>query len=209
VDTAHFHHAKRSDALRGRLGVREGDTLVLHVGRLAAEKNLDVLAAAWTLAHEQLGRRAVFCIAGEGPHGERLASRMPWALRLGFIERAKLAALYASADVCVLPSRTETCGLVALEAMASGVPVVAARAGGFAESVAHGRSGLLVKPDDVRGFAAAIADLVAQPALRRAMGAQARLAAVGRDRHAEDEELLEQYAALVHAEPEGRWLAAS
>ncbi len=210
VDAGCFDHARRDQDYRRRLGVRDAAAMVLHVGRLAPEKNLDVLIAAWTRAHDELGRRAAFVVAGEGPVSARCAAAMPWAVHLGFLDVAELAVLYASADLAVFPSRTETCGLVALEAMASGLPVVAAHASGFRESVADGVTGFLISPDDVVGFAAAIARLVLDEPLRRRMGAEARLAAVMRDAAAEDEGLLREYAdALEHPlEEESEWRAA-
>ncbi len=135
---------------------------------------------------------------------------MPWAPHLGFLEVPALATLYASADLCVLPSRTETCGLVALEAMASGLPVVAADAGGFRESVVEGVTGFRVPPDDARGFAAAIGRLALDAALRRRMSEHARLAAVARDAGAEDEQLLDDYALAIGGDPreDRQWRAA-
>ena len=209
VDTEAFDHRRRDPALRHRLGVAPGGVMVLHVGRLAAEKNIDVLIAAWTLAHDQLdGARFVF--AGDGPLARRCADAMPWALHFGFLDVPVLAALYASADLCVLPSRTETCGLVALEAMASGLPVVAAAAGGFRESVAEGVTGFLVPPDDTRGFAAAIGRLVLDAPLRRRMSADARVAAVARHSEAENEQLLDDYAHAIGGHPteDRQWRAA-
>jgi glycosyltransferase involved in cell wall biosynthesis len=97
------------------------------------------------------------------------------------LERENLAALYASADVCMLPSHTETCGLVALEAMASGLPVIAADVGGFPESVQHEVSGLLVAPDDASAFFTALSRLASNPIERRAFGLQARLRALQRE----------------------------
>jgi glycosyltransferase involved in cell wall biosynthesis len=210
VDTATFDHRKRNPALRQRLGVPDGATLVLHVGRMAAEKNLEVLIAAWTLARQQLGGAAAFVFAGDGPLARRCADAMPWAIHLGFLDVPVLAALYASADLCVLPSRTETCGLVALEAMASGLPVVAADAGGFRESVAEGVTGFLVPPDDARAFASAIARLVLDAALRHRMSGDARLAAVSRSVEEENQRLLEDYAAALGRPPleEQQWHAA-
>ncbi len=208
VDSRFFHPARRDRALRHRLGVGDDDVLILHAGRLAPEKNLEVLAAAWTIARDAIGAHARFCVAGEGPEGERLHARMPWATRLGFVGRDTLADLYACADLVVLPSHSETCGLVALEAMASGLPVVAANAGGLAESVAHGATGFLVDPADARGFAAAVCDLAAQPPLRRSMGAAARAFALGRDRAREDAELLGQYASAIIGAERASWRAA-
>ena len=210
ADTATFDHRRRSPEFRERLGVPYGAALVLHVGRLAPEKNLDVLIAAWTTVHEALGRSARFVFAGDGPLARRCAAAMPWAIGLGFLEIPVLAALYASADLCVLPSRTETCGLVALEAMASGLPVVAADAGGLRESVVDGVTGFLVPPDDARGFASAIARLVLDPELRRRMSEEGRLAAMSRDSEEENHELLDDYQAALGRRPteDLRWRAA-
>ena len=210
ADTAMFDHRKRSLAFRRRLGVPDGAALVLHVGRMAAEKNLGVLIAAWTMAHEQLGDAAAFVFAGDGPHARRCAIAMPWAMHLGFLEASVLAMLYASADLCVLPSRTETCGLVAPEAMASGLPVIAADAGGFRESVTHGVTGFLIPPDDARGFASAIARLVLDRTLRHRMSEEARLAAVSRNADDENERLLDEYAVAIgrHLTEDRLWRAA-
>jgi glycosyltransferase involved in cell wall biosynthesis len=167
------------------------------VGRLAAEKNLKVLIDAWTQAHRALGPRASFVIAGNGPVRRYIATRIPFARQLGFVDRDSLAALYASADLCVLPSRTETCGLVALEAMASGLPVVAADAGGLRESVRHDHNGLLVQPDDARGLSQAIIALANDASRRHHLGRSARTTAESRDVATEDRELLRQYGALL------------
>jgi glycosyltransferase involved in cell wall biosynthesis len=209
ADTELFDHRKRDLALRRSLGVSDSASLVLHVGRLAKEKNLEVLAEAWTRVRAELGARAAFLFAGDGPLAPRLARAMPWAIQLGFLDVAELAVLYASADLCVLPSCTETCGLVALEAMASGLPVIAADAGGFRESVTTSLNGVLVRPDDVRAFASAIAQLVLDPDLRHRMGAEARLATVMADHGEEDERLLADYAAVLGRRTEERqWRAA-
>jgi glycosyltransferase involved in cell wall biosynthesis len=197
VDTAHFHPGKRDSAWRRWLGGGDDTVIVLHVGRLAAEKNLRVLVEAWTRAHRFLGPRATFVIAGDGPEAQYIATHIPFTRQLGFVDRETLASLYASADLCVLPSRTETCGLVALEAMASGLPVIAADAGGLRESVLADVNGLLVRPDDARGFSQAIIALVGDATRRRALSTGARQTAERRDVNSEDQELLRQYGALL------------
>jgi phosphatidylinositol alpha 1,6-mannosyltransferase len=197
VDTHAFSPDRRTPWWRMRLRVEDGQVLILHVGRLAPEKNLDVLIDTWRLGRDVLGPRVVWAVAGRGPLEPRLARELPWVRRAGFLERDELAALYASADIVMLPSHTETCGLVALEAMASGVPVVAADAGGLRESVQHDLSGLLVPPDDRYGFLAALSQLVIDAPAREAMGLAARLRALERDAVGEDAALLAQYAALL------------
>src|SRR5205807_1926055 len=197
VDTAHFNPGRRSAGWRRWLAGGDDTAVVLHVGRLAREKNIDVLMEAWTAAHERVGPRATFVVAGEGPETRRLVTRLPWVRQLGFLDRGRLADVYASADICVLPSKTETCGLVALEAMASGLAVVAADAGGFRESITHGRSGVLVAPDDATGFAAEILSLVIAPQRRAEIATAARAAALARDVAPENLALLQQYAAAA------------
>lgn len=203
VDTKHFHPRRRSAGWRRWLAGGDDTAIVLHVGRLAPEKNMDVLAESWRVAHETLGQRATFVLAGEGPATRRLLARLPWVRQLGFLERGKLADVYASADICVLPSKTETCGLVALEAMASGLAVVAADAGGFRESINHGRDGVLVAPDDATGFASEIVSLVMAPQRRAELRATARTNAMARDVTTENLDLLLQYAAAQEGLPVG------
>jgi glycosyltransferase involved in cell wall biosynthesis len=122
---------------------------------------------------------------------------LPFVRMLGFLPRQHLATLYASADVCVFPSHTETCGLVALEAMSSGVAVIAADAGGFRESIRHDVTGVLVPPSDPQLFAHAIIELAVDPARRLLLGAAARERALDRDVEPENAELLTHYAGLI------------
>ncbi|HEX4601278.1 MAG TPA: glycosyltransferase family 1 protein [Gemmatimonadales bacterium] len=197
VDTQFFHPARRDASWRRWLAGGENTPIVLHVGRLAREKNLDVLIDAWLLAHETLGERALFVVAGEGPLARRIEARLPFVRLLGFLPRHDLAKIYASADLCVFPSHTETCGLVALEAMASGIPVIAADAGGFRESVRSGVSGMLVAPHDPRAYADAVTTLIQDAPQRLAFGAAAREHVLTRDVARENVELLELYSALA------------
>lgn len=195
VDTHWFRPDRRSEARRAGLGAT-GRALVLHVGRLAVEKDVATLVAGYQAAHARLGEAAVFCVAGDGPRGAEVRAALPFARHLGFLDRATLADLYADSDVFVFPSATETCGLVALEALASGVPVVGARAGGIPENLREGLTGFLIQPGDAAGFAAAIAGLVEDPIQRGAMHEAARGFAVGRDWARELAALEAGYASL-------------
>jgi glycosyltransferase involved in cell wall biosynthesis len=197
VNPRQFHPARRDAGWRRWLAGSDDSAIVLHVGRLAPEKNLETLIGAWKLARERLGQRATFTVAGEGPLAARFVAELPFVRQLGFLPRTSLASLYASCDLCVLPSHTETCGLVALEAMASGLPVIAANAGGLRESVRHEETGLLVAPHDAQAFAAAIESLVLDPARRFTLAAAAREWAFERDSAHEDAELIAQYTELV------------
>jgi glycosyltransferase involved in cell wall biosynthesis len=197
VDTRLFHPGRRDAGWRRWLAGADDTTVVLHVGRLAREKNLDVMIEAWHAARGALGQRATFVAAGEGPLARDIESDLPFVRMLGFLPRQHLATLYASADVCVFPSHTETCGLVALEAMASGVAVIAADAGGFRESLRDGVTGMLVPPGDRHRYVEAIIELALDPASRLLLGAAARERALERDVEPEDAELLTRYAALI------------
>jgi glycosyltransferase involved in cell wall biosynthesis len=197
VDTRLFHPGRRDAGWRRWLAGADDTTVVLHVGRLAREKNLDVMIEAWHAARGALGQRATFVAAGEGPLARDIESDLPFVRMLGFLPRQHLATLYASADVCVFPSHTETCGLVALEAMSSGVAVIAADAGGFRESIHHGVTGMLVPPGDAHRYAGAIIELALDPASRLLLGAAARERALGRDVEPEDADLLARYAGLL------------
>jgi len=195
VDTHWFRPERRSEARRAALGA-DGRLLVLHVGRLAVEKDVATLVAAYQAARARLGEAAVFCVAGDGPRAGEVRGALPFARHLGFLDRDSLADLYADADIFVFPSPTETCGLVALEALASGVPVVGARAGGIPENLREGLTGFLVTPGDAVGFAGAIVALVQDPIQRRAMREAARGFAVGRDWSRELTALEAAYARL-------------
>lgn len=180
VDTALFTPARRSDARRAGIGATD-KALVLHVGRLSKEKDTATLVAAFRRAEAILGSAATFCVAGDGPEAAAVRNALPHATHVGFIDRARLADLYADADLFVFPSPTETCGLVALEAMAAAVPVIGAAAGGIVENVRHGINGLAVTPGDAGAFGEAIVDLTRDPTTRGAMSAAARAFAVARD----------------------------
>jgi len=152
---------------------RFGDGVnVLYAGRLTREKGAELLADAFELARER-DPRLHLVLAGGGPEEDALRARLgATATFLGWLEGDALATAYASADLFLFPSQTDTFGQVILEAQASGLPVVAVGMGGPAELIADGRTGVLCPPD-----AAALAEAVAGLAATRA--ARARLARGG------------------------------
>jgi glycosyltransferase involved in cell wall biosynthesis len=170
VDTALFDPARRDAALRAQWGAGPDDVVVLYVGRLAAEKNLAALPLL-------PGARLVF--VGDGPLRAKLAERFPRAVFAGTRTGADLAAHYASADLFLFPSLTETWGNVTLEAMASGLAVVAYDYAGAAAVMCHGVNGVLVPFGDGAAFGAQARNLAANLRRLRQLGANARRQAQG------------------------------
>jgi glycosyltransferase involved in cell wall biosynthesis len=167
VDADRFNPSRRSQELRVKLGIDDAFTF-LYVGRLAAEKGVDVVMEAYRRAESQLPHGAArLVVAGAGPEEKRLrATAPPGTVFLGFLERdAALPALYASADAFAFASTTETLGLVVLEAMASGLSVVATPAGGVAEHLRDGENGIAYPANDIDACAAAMVKLVSDGSL--------------------------------------------
>jgi glycosyltransferase involved in cell wall biosynthesis len=172
VDAARFDPGKRDPR---RFGAREGRVIALYAGRLAREKGVDLLAEA-VLAARARDPRLYLVVAGCGPEEAALRARLGGsATFLGRLEDEELATAYASADLFAFCSRTDTFGQVVQEAQASGLPVVAVAAGGPAELVSDGRTGLLCPPR-AGAVADALCALAARPDLRRRLGAAGRAA---------------------------------
>lgn len=176
VDDTLFHPSKRSFALRQRLSPGNAFTF-LHVGRLAPEKGIAVLLNAFAIVEQALGSDSVkLVVAGAGPSLAGLRERAPSNVTfLGNLDRQReLPALYASADAFLFASTTETLGLVVLEAMASGLPVIATPAGGVADNLRDGDNGLAFPAMDAKACAAAMLRLVEDQALHRTLCEGAR-----------------------------------
>lgn len=147
-----FRPERRDMQWRRDLGIDDSTPVVAYLGRLVMEKGLDVFADSV----DQLERRGVkhdVVVIGEGPAGEWFQSRLPKAKFVGFQGGVDLARAVASCEMLLNPSVTETFGNVTLEAMACGLPVVAARATGSSSIVKHGVTGTLVEPGAVSLFA--------------------------------------------------------
>jgi glycosyltransferase involved in cell wall biosynthesis len=177
VDISSFSPERRSQPLRAAYGIDDA-VVFLHVGRLAAEKGVDVIVRAFNRAHDLLpAGMAKLVIAGTGPEEAALRALAGSDIQfLGVLDRVRaLPRLYASADAFLFSSLTETLGLVVLEAMASGLPVVATPAGGVADHLRDDVNGTAIGPKDVDGMARAIVSMTmyANHRLRLAAGARA------------------------------------
>jgi glycosyltransferase involved in cell wall biosynthesis len=179
VDTKLFDPVRRDERLRAAWGAAPDGVVLLHVGRLAAEKNLPTLAAAAeaALAAQPLAR---LVFVGDGPARRELQARLPQAVFAGTRSGEDLAAHYASADIFLFPSLTETYGNVTLEAMASGLAVVAYDYAAAAAAIGNGVSGMLARCGDSAAFAAHAAVLASDSARARRLGESARREALAR-----------------------------
>jgi glycosyltransferase involved in cell wall biosynthesis len=174
IDTARFSPIKRSTAWRAGYGIGPDELVILHVSRLVREKRLDTLTGALNRVH--LPHRLV--IVGDGPDYDFAAQELPQAIFTGFLTGEELAEAYASSDIFVFPSDSESFGNVTLEAMASGLPCVCADATGSRSLVVAGETGFLADADDAQGFARHIVTLAGDRDLRRSMGEAARARAL-------------------------------
>ncbi|MBB3910053.1 glycosyltransferase family 4 protein [Sphingomonas desiccabilis] len=173
VDHDRFHPGARSPEWRRALGIADDEVAIGFLGRLVLEKGLDIFADVVALLRERGVRHKVLVI-GEGPAREWFAERVPDAAFAGFQRGDALGRAVASMDVLFNPSVTETWGQVTSEAMAAGVPVVAARATGAVDLIDDGVTGVLVPPRDVTAYANAFQRIIHDADLRSAMGAAGR-----------------------------------
>ncbi|MCI2262500.1 glycosyltransferase family 4 protein [Xanthomonas indica] len=167
VDSKQFEPQRRDAQLRAQWGLHDDDCAVLYVGRIASEKNLPLAVRAFRQL-QQLRPRARFVWVGDGPLRERLAQENPDFIFCGIQRGDALARHFASGDLFLFPSRSETFGNVTLEAMASGVATVAFDYGAAREYLRDGLNGAAVADDDA--FIAAALRLGSDDALRRRLG---------------------------------------
>lgn len=173
LDTALFSPARRDDGFWKKRGLQEGETGLLYAGRVSKEKKLDLFAAAVRkLQEEGLPVRAL--IVGHGPYADEWKASFPEAIFTGYLSGEELAAAYASADVFVFPSTTDTFGNVIIEAQAAGLPCVVSDQGGPRELVTDGEDGFITRGGDLSALTEAVGRLCRDPRRRREMGAASR-----------------------------------
>lgn len=194
VDIERFHPRYRSEAWRAAVGVQPGERVVLYVGRVAAEKRVDLLPEAIRgLPNTRL------VIVGDGPFRFELQRRcagLPVHFT-GYLKGDDLATAYASADVFVFTSDTDTFGQVVQEAMASALPVVAARAGGALDLIHHGQNGYLFTPGIVSDLRSRLREVLANDERRLAQGTVGRAIAEQRSWPRVMQELMGYYAQVL------------
>lgn len=146
IDCSLYSPDKRSSDIRSRYNIT-APLILLYVGRIAPEKDIATLTLAMQQLPEHMQSRVHWIIVGDGPLLPKMRMQSPTNVTFtGYLHGEELAVMYASADLFVFPSSTETFGNVVLEAMASGLPVLAANGGGVKDLVAHHRSGVLFEP---------------------------------------------------------------
>jgi len=173
IDTDTFHSRFRDPAIWQRLGVPAGPK-VIYCGRVSVEKNMPLLVKVWKAVHHQRPD-AQLIIVGDGPY------RAPMQLELagmnvhflGFRHGVELSAIYASGDLFIFPSTTDTLGQVVMESQSSGLPVIVSDQGGPKEVVQHNRTGLILPADRPEQWVTAVLGLIQDEPRRRQWGAAA------------------------------------
>ncbi|MBA6059940.1 glycosyltransferase family 4 protein [Pseudomonas juntendi] len=196
VDACLFNPARRSQALRESWGLGADDIAVLYVGRLAAEKNLRLLQPCLqALQQTYPQKRLRLVLVGDGPQRAALQQQLPEALFCGAQRGEVLAQHYASGDLFLFPSTTETFGNVVLEAMASGLAVVACDQAAAAQHIRHGHNGALAMPGDQPAFIDAACWLLEEEETLRRVRLNARQHASRQGWPA----IVEQFEGYLHA----------
>lgn len=193
IDTRLFNPQKRCDALRREWGAGEKDTVFIYVGRLAREKNIDTVLSTY-LRLSQGNPRARLVLVGHGPDYQRLYERHEGVVFVGSRTGEELARHYASADIFLFPSMSETFGNVVLEAMASGLAVVAYDEAAAGIHIRHGENGMLAESDDVAGFLRHSSTLLNNHSYRQEIGRTARQSMEG----ISWESVADEFARILH-----------
>jgi phosphatidylinositol alpha 1,6-mannosyltransferase len=196
IDRDRFNPARRDNAWRQSLGIADSEIVIGFLGRVVMEKGLDVFCDSIT-ALKKRGVAHKILVIGDGPARDWLAKQLPEASFVGFQEGEALGRAVASMDVLFNPSITETFGNVTLEAMACGIPVVAADATGSRSIIDHGVTGQLVTPGSIVGFADALAAYCTIEQLRKTHAAAAQTATDRYDWGRINQVLIDIYLGLV------------
>ena len=202
IDREIFCPARRDLAWRRSLGIGDDVPVIGFIGRLVMEKGLDVFSdTVDQLAQRQVAHKVL--VVGEGPAREWFENRLPGAVFTGFQKGADLGRAVASMDMLFNPSITETFGNVTLEAMACGLPTVAARATGSESLVTEGVTGRLIRPGAIGAFADALQYYCQDPAARAAAGQAAQLRAERNGWDQVNQALVDTYLRVIRQRAQG------
>lgn len=202
INHERFNPGRRDNGWRRRLGIGDDEIAVGFLGRLVLEKGLGVFAQV-IAALKQRGVPHRVLVIGEGPARGWFAERVPEAVFTGFQGGDDLGRAVAGMDIFFMPSITETFGNVTTEAMAAGVPVVAADATGSVDLVQHGVTGFLVPPQHVTAYADAIQRLIEDPELRASAGRAGHARVRGYEWEQVNAAMIDAYCALVDRSSRG------
>jgi glycosyltransferase involved in cell wall biosynthesis len=207
IDLERFSPVHRQEEIRRQI-TAPAKVILLYVGRIAVEKELDVLMEAVKI----LAARGLPCrlaVVGDGPYRQDLESRQEAGIIfLGYKSGQELQSIYASADVFVFPSSSETYGNVILEAMASGLPVIAPYAGGIKENLQDGVNGLAFVAGDATDMAKKMELLINEKMLRQKLGANARKSVEKKTWDFVYEDLFRRYDAFLQGHRKNKKLSA-
>lgn len=200
IDCGLFHPGHKNIEWRRSLGM-EDKIIFTYVGRISVEKDLDILQETYQNLRNLYQDKIALIMVGDGPMAEKCKEDFPKdTLFLGYKKGKELAEIYASSDIFIFPSTTETLGNVVLEGMASGIPILGAGVGGVLDNLHHRENGLLCKPRNVGDFTMSAIELVENHRLRNQLGRQARQYAeqkswkkVFEGLHTDYKEIIERY----------------
>lgn len=200
IDAGRFSPMHRNDILRRELGL-ENKVALLYVGRVAAEKDMGILRDSYETIHSKYPDQVRLVIVGDGPMLETCRNTFPAdTLFLGFRKGHELAQIYASCDIFVSPSSTETFGNVVLEAMASGLAVVGAHAGGVGEIIRPLRTGLLFSARSSQSMVQMVEKLIVDASFRGQLQQHGREHALSRDWQKILDDLAALYKGVIQEE---------
>lgn len=201
IDTARFSPAGRSGSLRESLGGKDR-LIFLYTGRISAEKGLDTLMESIRRVNVGYSKRVLFVFTGDGPYLNALQARnIPNTVFTGFLKGKELARMYASSDIFMFPSGTETFGNVVLEAMASGLPVICADEGGVTDFTFHLKNAFVFRCGDADSLAGGITRMIDDRALRTRLRSASLATARSRDWDGIFNKLIKQYESVLTGAP--------
>lgn len=197
VDHSYYSPSKITNKIREKFSIKEKNIL-LYVGRIAPEKDIEIVLETFHNLPDQLKKDTHLLIVGDGPLLKQMTVIQHDKITFtGFIEGEELAEVYASSDVFIFPSSTETFGNVVLEAMASGLPVVVAKAGGVQDLVEHGQNGYLCEAKNTDEFIKNTLVLLENDELRLKLAENARQFALSQSWEQIFNHLLDSFMSIV------------